>query len=176
MIFLLALLLIVVSSKRQTVNALESLRSGIALLQNGKNEEAISHLEKANRQFKSGDKAQLAEFYLLKAYRKTGEVDKARIFSESIDRSAKDSGYPLQMLLMSQGRNAEKRNDLQAARKAYEEAAALEGPFVGDALLALARITEASGDVPATVVAREKYLMSYPNSPLAEVLRQKGGK
>ena len=118
----------------------------------------------------------MAEFYLLEAYRKTGEVDKVKIFLEKIDPSTKDSGYPLQMLLLSQGRNAENRNDLQAARKAYEDASVLEGPFVGDALLALARITVASGDVAATVAAREKYLISYPNSPLTDILKKKSGK
>jgi len=168
-----ATLLIIVISKHQSADALELLRDGIAMLQNGKTEEAILHLEKAKLHFRSGDEAQLAEFYLFEAYRQTGEVDKAKTLFEKMNRSGKDSGYLLQVLLLSQGRNAEKRNELQAARKAYEEATTLEGLFSGDALLALARVAEASGDNSTSATARGKYLLSYPNSPLADVLRQK---
>jgi hypothetical protein len=42
-------------------------------------------------------------------------------------------------MLLSQGRNAEKRNDLQAARKAYENASFLKALSL-EMLIALARI------------------------------------
>ena len=171
-----ATLLFMVIGKHQKASALESLRDGIAMLQNGKAEEAILPLEKVKTHFRSGDEVQLAEFYLFEAYSQTGKEDKAKTLSEKMHRSGKDSGYLSQLLFLSQGRNAEKWNDLQAARKAYEEATTFEGPFSGDALLALARVAEASGDTSATVTAREKYLLSYPNSPLADILKQKSSK
>jgi len=171
-----ATLLIIIIGKHQRTSALESLHDGIVMLQNGKAKEAILPLENVKTYFRSGSEVQLTEFYLFEAYRQSGERDKEKTLFEKRNRSGKDSEYLLQMLLLSQGRNAEKWNELQAARKAYEEATTLEGPFFGDALLALARVADMSGDPSATATAREKYLLSYPNSPLAEILRQKNSK
>ncbi len=169
-------LLIMVIRQHQRASAFESLRDGIAMLQNGKAEEAILPLEQAETYFRSGDEVQLVEFYLFEAYRQTGKVDKAKTLFEKMNQSGKDSGYLAQILFLSLGRNAEKGNDLQAARKDYEGAATLEGPFSGDALLSLARVAEASGDPAAAATAQEKYLLSYPNSPLTEIFKQKSGK
>src|SRR5260221_3046930 len=77
-----ATLLIIVIGRHQRASALESLLDGIAMLQNGKAEEAILPLEKVKARFSSGDEVQLVEFYLFEAYRQTGEVDKAKTLFE----------------------------------------------------------------------------------------------
>jgi TolA-binding protein len=77
---------------------------------------------------------------------------------------------------LAQGQAAERQQDLQAARKAYENASLLEGPFTAEALLSVARVCEATGDKTAALAAREKVLGSYPTTPFAEVIRQQLGK
>lgn len=156
----------------------EELRTGIAAFHNGKFDDAISHLAKVSAQLSDSDEAKVAQFYLTEAYLQTGKNDEAKKAAAlpSSSSSSTDSTYLSQLVLLADGKTAEKQNDFAAARKIYENAAAIEGPFTLDALWALARVTELADDGTAATVAREKILASYPNAPLAEVVRQKLGK
>lgn len=155
----------------------EELRSGIAAFQEGKLDDAIFHLEKVSRQASNDDEAKIARFYLTEAYSRSEKYDEAKKAAALNPPSlSSDSTYLSQLLLLSEGRTAEKQNDLSAARKVYEKAADIEGPFTLDSLWALARVAESAGDGTAATSAREKILANYPNAPLAEVVRQKLGK
>lgn len=147
-------------------------------MQNGKREEAIPLLERANAQIGSEASArgQLACWYLVEAYRQSGKLDEAKKLLEIQRYQNDDSAYLSQVLLVMAGSNAEKQNDLPSARRAYDEAVALDGPLVGEALLSLARVAEASGDSAAANGARDKFVTNFPNSPFASVVQQKLGK
>jgi Tfp pilus assembly protein PilF len=161
----------------QTTTGLEQLRTGILALQSGKIEEALVFLEKARIHLTSGNEAQLVRFYLSEVYSRVGKPEEAKqLLSMKNSQSSGEAEYFSQRLLLAQGNIAEQKNDLAEARIVYENAAAIEGPFTADAMLALARVTEAAGDSAAASAVRDKFLTAYPNSSLAEVLRQKLGK
>ncbi len=176
--FLLCLSFFLLYRQHQTTAALKSLHDGIAAMQNGKREEAIPLLERANAQIGSEASArgQLACWYLVEAYRQSGKLDEAKKLLEIQRYQNDDSAYLSQVLLVMAGSNAEKQNDLPSARRAYDEAVALDGPLVGEALLSLARVAEASGDSAAANGARDKFVTNFPNSPFASVVQQKLGK
>lgn len=158
---------------------LQSLHDGISALQNGKGEDAISYLEDANAKMISSntdDQGQLIRLYLAQAYLQSGKLDDAKKLLELQTYQDRDSTYLSQLRLLLAGRLAEKQNDLQSARKAYEEAAILEGPFAAEVLLSLARVADASGDTASALSAREKFLSDFPNSPFANLVQQKVGK
>lgn len=178
-VLLIVALAILVYQNSKTSALHEELRTGIAAFHNGNFDDAISRLEKVSGKISDSDEAKIAKFYLIEAYLRTGkdtETKKAAPLASSSTISTADATYLSQLVLLADGRTAEKRSDLAAARKIYENAAAIEGPFTLDALWALARVTELAGDGAAAIVAREKILASYPNAPLAEVVRQKLGK
>lgn len=174
----LALCFVLISfySKHKTASALADLREGIAALHDGKVDSAIPLLEKANAQLGSGQEAQVARFYLSDAYARSGKIDEAKKIAISDSTQSPDTVYLSQMLLLAQGKSAEKLNDLTAARKSYEDAAALEGPFTFEALWSLARVADLVGDTNAATAAREKISTSYSSSPFADIVRQKLGK
>lgn len=172
----LCFVLILLYSKHKTASALEDLREGIAALHDGKVESAIPLLEKATAGLRSGQEAQVARFYLSDAYARSGKADEATKVAASDSLQSSDAAYLSQMLLLTQGKNAEKLGDLTAARKNYEDATALEGPFTSDALWSLARVADLAGDTNAAIAAREKISTSYSSSPLADIVRQKLGK
>jgi hypothetical protein len=165
--------LILAYHRHQNFLALEKLRLGIAAFQAGRLEEAIPSLEEAKDLLGSGERVQVADFYLIKAYAQQGQL--ARIKDLVAPRgSLPENAYLSQIVLLTRGRNAEKQEDQATARKFYEEAAALaDGPLGADALLGLARVAESAGDPAAAKAAREKFLAAYPNSPFAETVRQK---
>jgi tetratricopeptide (TPR) repeat protein len=167
-------LLIIAYQRHQDFLALEKLRLGIAELQAGRLEEAIPLLEKAKDLLgPEDDGTQVANFYLTEVYVRQGQLDQIKDLVVPRDSST-ENDYLFQLLLLTQGRSAEKQNDQANARKLYEDAAALsDGPLGADALLGLARVTESTGDTAAANAAREKFLTSYPNSPFADIVRQK---
>lgn len=169
-------LLIVAYQRRQNFLALEKLRLGIAEFQAGRLQEAIPPLENAKDLLGSGERAQVANFYLTEAYVRQGQLDRIKDLIAPRGSST-ENDYLSQIILLTQGRNAEKQNDQATARKFYEDAAALaDGPLGADALVGLARVAEFAGDTNAANAAREKFLAAYPNSPFADIIRQKLGK
>jgi tetratricopeptide (TPR) repeat protein len=173
---LIIVLLIMAYGRYQTRSALEDFRKGVAAFQDGKFDAAIPHLEQASARFGASHEGRVVRFYLGEAYTRSGKADEAKTTTAQLSPPSPEDGYLSQALLLTQGRSAEKQNDLPTARKSYEEAAALEGPFTMDALLSLARVSEVAGDAAAAAAAREKILASYPTAPLAEFIRQKLGK
>lgn len=175
---LLCVAVVLAYSRHQTNVARDALQQGIAAVHGGKFAEAIPLLERAERQFGGADSAYLATFYLNEAYTRAGKPEEAVKSAAALNSRtfAPGENYLPQAVLLSQGRNAEKSNDMSIARKAYEEASAIDGPFTSEALLALARVADLTEDSAVATAAREKFLTSHPNSPLADVLRQKLGK
>ena len=155
--------------------ALEELRLGVTELKNSNLEKAIEHLQKAENSLgfdKSGGK--VAAFYLNEAYSRDKNIDSKK--SDMIDsvrspQFAQD--YLSQIVLLSQGRISEKNNDFVSARKFYEDASSIEGPYTAEALLSAARTAELTSDQNAAVVFREKFVTAYPNSPFIDIVRGK---
>lgn len=166
-------LLIIAYQRTQNFHARENLRLGIAEFQAGRLEKAIPLLEKARDLLGSGDEAQVAEIYLIETYTRQGQFDRTKELDVPHESVSEDN-YLTQITLLTLGRNAEGQKDQASARKFYEEAAAIaDGPLGADALLSLARVAEFTGDAVAAKDAREKFLATYPNSPLADIVRQK---
>ncbi len=73
-----------------------------------------------------------------------------------------ETEYLRQEALVGLAAAREASGDADAAREAYEQAAAIEGPFRSDARLSLARLYESSGQADK---AREVYLAVLKDSP-----------
>lgn len=162
--------------------ALEDLRVGVNELQNGDIESAVERLRTAEGLLgvgKTGGK--VATFYLNEAYNRSDNAGQKKIKDsvkdsviESYSRDPRD--YLSQILLLSQGRLAEKGKDFATARKFYEDASSVEGPFSAEALLGAARTAELANDLNAATAFREKFVATYPNSPFTEIVRSELGK
>lgn len=94
----------------------------------------------------------------------------------SLPQAQQESAYLSQMILFFQGRKAEEEKDMANAKRIYESASKIEGPFAGEILLSLSRAADAVGDPATALSARERFLAAYPNAPQVEVVRQKVGK
>ncbi|MBI3302192.1 MAG: tetratricopeptide repeat protein [Deltaproteobacteria bacterium] len=151
----------------------QELRQGILALQSGNAGDAVSHLETAARRLSSGEARQLALFYLGEAYSKHEQQAAAGEAYEKLSRAAQADSYVPQLAALALGREAERRGDAAQARQLYERAASLEGPLKAEALFAAARILEAASDRSGAASYYEKFLTEHPDSPLAELARQK---
>jgi tetratricopeptide (TPR) repeat protein len=78
--------------------------------------------------------------------------------------SSPETVYLRQEALLGLARSREAMGDVPGARDAYEQAAAIEGPFRSDARLALARLYESDGQADK---AKELYLAVLKASPSA---------
>ena len=155
--------------------ALEELRLGITELKNSNLEKAIEYLQKAENSLgfdKNGGK--IAAFYLNEAYNRNKNTDfKKSDMIASVGSPQFSQDYLSQIVLLSQGRISEKNNDFVAARKFYEDASSIEGPYTAEALLSAARTAELTNDQNAAVGFREKFITAYSNSPFIDIVRGK---
>ncbi len=163
---------------QQRRQGLEELRTGLLALYGGHPAEAVSPLELAQQRLSAGAARQLTLFALGKAHLMSQEQSDAaqQAYEQVLASSSGEGGYLAQLAILELGHTAERRGDLAQARRFYEQAAALEGPLKAEALLAAARVLDTPADYSTAAAYYEKFLEGYPNSPLAEVVRQKVGK
>ena len=157
---------------------MEELRTGLLALHSGHPADAVPHLELAQRQLPVGEARMLALFALGKAHQGGQEQSAAakQVYEQVLALPTGEGSYFSQLALLELGHDAERRGDLAEARRSYERAAALEGPLQAEALLAVARVLDTAAEHTTAVSYYDKFLEAYPNSPLAEVVRQKVGK
>jgi tetratricopeptide (TPR) repeat protein len=160
----------------QKANLGDALQAGIVAVQRGNGKEALPLLEKSVENGKVDEELQLvARIYLADVYVRDRKFDDAKKILEknsSYSFSLSSSDYLRQMLLLRIGRVAEEEKDLSEAQKSYQEAADIDGPFAGEALLALASVNQDKGDLTAASEARKKFLSNFPNSPFVGVVQE----
>jgi len=162
----------------RNATAKEELRLGVGSLQKGDIRAAIGHLQTANERFGNGKaEGKIASFYLNEAYNqeKNSDLQMSDGFITD-DLTGEPRDYLSQILILAQGRIAEKNRDFTAAQKFYEEASSIEGPFSSEALLGAERSAELANELNVAEALREKFIDTYPNSPFTEILRGKIGK
>lgn len=79
--------------------------------------------------------------------------------------------YLRQAALVRLGLAEERAGRIKEARRAYDEAQGLVGPFGTDALLGQARTARLSGDTAAAKRLYEQFLDAHPTSPMLSAVR-----
>jgi Tfp pilus assembly protein PilF len=179
------LVLIVVSMwylghRKQVV--LADLRTGIVELQGGDAEKAITYLEEVRSSSAIGTEAQvIGTFYLAEAYVKQERKEDAKKAYEEAFAFAKSGGekarYLQQILLLRLGQDAVQRGEQAQARQWYDQAIAIEEwPLQSEALAQAGQVLEKANDRAAAASYYEKLTENDGRYPLAEVLKERGGK
>jgi tetratricopeptide (TPR) repeat protein len=160
--------------------ALVDFRAGVAALQSGELEKAITSLEKLRQTSVGGVEVRtLGLFYLGEAFAKIERKDDARKAYEDALAVAKSgegkTQYIRQLIAMKLGQNAEQREDYAQAQHWYDQAAAIEGgPLQTEALAQAARALEKANDHAAAIVYYQKLTEKADERyPLVEVFREK---
>jgi tetratricopeptide (TPR) repeat protein len=152
---------------------LRALQEGVHLLNSGTTVEATARLEEAERLLPKGEARTLALLLLGKAFAEQQQFDAEKHAYERLLEQDGSQNYLKQLALMKLGHAAERAGDFSRAQELYKEAADLEGPAQGLALLARARVLE-EADEDATVQSLyDEFLEGYAGSPLADVVQQK---
>jgi tetratricopeptide (TPR) repeat protein len=157
----------------QNNQGLRFLQEGIFLLQQGKGEEATALLEGAIGRLRKGEPRTLALFFLGKSLSKQQKQEEEKQIYREIATRAETTNYVKQFALMGLAQAAEKDQEFSQAQQLYKEAAAIEGPAQGLALLAEARILEQMDDKNTAQLLYSKFLEEYTDSPLIEIIQQK---
>jgi tetratricopeptide (TPR) repeat protein len=152
---------------------LRALQEGVQLLRSGTTEEATARLEEAERLLPKGEARSLALLLLGKAFAEQEQFDAEKHAYERLLGQAGPQNYIKQLALMKLGHAAERAGDFSRAQELYGEAAELEGPAQGLALLARARVLEQVDEDTTAQSLYDKFLDDYAGSPLADVVQQK---
>jgi tetratricopeptide (TPR) repeat protein len=159
---------------QQRNQGLLELQKGIQLLQGGNPQDAVSYFERAARRLPDGEAQRLARLYLGRAYAEQQPETAQQIYEEFLS-TVEGGDYLKQLALIDLGQKAERLGDFPRAHQLYADAADLDGPMKGEALLAMARAFEGMKDSSSAQASYTKFLDQYPDSPLTEVIRQKVG-
>ena len=152
---------------------LRALQEGVQLLQSGTAGDAAARLEDAERMLPKGEARTLTLLLLGKALAEQQQFDAENQIYERLLAQAGPHNYVKQLALMKLGQNAEQADDFSRAQELYKEAADLEGPIQGIALLARAGVLERADDDKTAQSLYGEFLESYADSPLADVVQQK---
>jgi Tfp pilus assembly protein PilF len=161
---------------------LADLRTGMAELQGGDPEKAIIYLEKVRGTSAIGAEAQaIGTFSLAEAYMKRERKEDAKKAYEEAFAFAKSggekAGYLQQILLLKLGQDAVQRGEQMEAQQWYDQAVAIEEwPFQSEALAQAGQVLEKANDRAAAASYYEKLTEKDGRYPLAEVLKERGGK
>lgn len=151
-----------------------TLHRAVQLFQEGKAEDAIPMFEQASRRLPREARL-LALVFLGRALMARAQEDQARELYESLVTEKGEDHYLKQLVLLQLGQQAEQKQEFARAQQFYEQAAALQGPWRGLALLAKARAWQR---LHREAEAREVYtqfLATYPDSPLVDLVQQQVG-
>jgi len=161
---------------------LADLRTGMAELQGGDPEKAITYLEKVRGTSAIGTDAQvIGTFYLAEAYvKRERKEDAKRTYEEAFafaKSSGEKAGYLQQILLLKLGQDAAQRGEQAQARQWYDQAAAIEEwPFQSEALAQAGQALEKANDRAAAASYYEKLTEKDGRHPLAEIFKERVGK
>ncbi len=152
---------------------LQQLSAGMAALETQNIQQAIDLLKEAGPSL-SGSVAQgVALLYLGAAYEKDDQLAEAQAVYERSAHVRNNHGYITQVALLRLGQVAEQAGNFDSAMQWYSEAALIDRPGKGEALLALGEIAERNQDAATSAASYEDLLEHYPESPLAELIKAK---
>lgn len=152
---------------------LQQLSAGMAALETENLQEAIDLLTEAEPAL-SGSAAQgVALLYLGEAYEKDDQPTEAKAVYERSAQVRNSHGYIKQVALLRLGLGAEQAGNFDSAMQWYGQAARIDRPGKGEALLALGEVAERNQDAETSATSYEALLEQYPESPLAELIKAK---
>src|SRR5580698_8152515 len=137
--------------------------NAITELNQKKYKQAEDDFDKLAREESGREAGKLARFYLGSAYFQDGQLDKARDALVAYVPDAKDDLFA-SMAYDDLGVIYEKQGDLDKAKGAYAQAAAIVGPEQTRAQLQVARLMAAQGDKAGAINAYQNFMLSNPFS------------
>ena len=152
---------------------LQQLSAGMAALETENFQQAIDLLTEAEPAL-SGSAAQgVALLYLGEAYEKEDQPAEAKAVYERSAQVRNSHGYIKQVALLRLGLGAEQAGNFDSAMRWYGQAARIDRPGKGEALLALGEVAERNQDAETSATSYEDLLEEYPESPLAALVKAK---
>ena len=130
--------------------------------------------EVANR-WRGTAAGRLAALYAANAELKSDNLAAATELLQELVANRDWPGYLQQQALFDLGMALERNGDTGGAATRYQEAAALEGPYVAPAVLAEARCREQLGEKDKAQVLYQRYAHDFPGGAEADVVAAKLG-
>lgn len=157
----------------QNAVAHEQFRRAHALFDATKYDQAVTAFTELAVEYSRTPMGHLARLYRAHALARSGDAAGAAAAYEEYLATSLMSPYLRQEALTGLGRTKDAAGDTPGALAAYSEAAALDGPFQQDALLAEARLREAGGETDRAREIYARVLKDVPEGDLRAVLVSK---
>jgi hypothetical protein len=168
----LAIVAAVRSARQHDANA--DLARAMASLRATNLEAAAHELAEVARRWEGTTPAELAAILGAHTKLRLGNTDTALVeIRDLLDASGDLPTYLRQQLLVAWGDGLARKKSWQEAAAKYAEAASLEGPYGGQAILAQARATEAAGDQAGAEVLYRKFYDQFPEAPGRDLVEGK---
>jgi len=151
---------------RRADAAAAQFRTADAQFQGGHFAEAADAFTTLGRDYGGTQYGRLASLYEGHALARKPDPSGAAAAYSAYLASSPETEYLRQEALQGLGQAREAGGDAKGAQEAYEQAAAIDGPFQTDARVAVARLYEAAGQSDK---AREVYLAILKDSPTGSV-------
>jgi predicted negative regulator of RcsB-dependent stress response len=151
---------------RRADAAAAQFRTADAQFQGGHFAEAADAFRTLGRDYGGTPYGRLASLYEGHALARKPDPSGAAAAYSAYLASSPETEYLRQEALQGLGQAREAGGDAKGAQEAYEQAAAIDGPFQTDARVAVARLYEAAGQSDK---AREVYLAILKDSPTGSV-------
>jgi len=143
----------------------EDLGSGLALLRSGKYGDAATQLTEVANRWQTTGPGQVARLYAASASVKAGNYDAAATLLADAVQGGALAPYLRQQALVTLAFALEQKGDTAGAATRYQEAAGMEGPFTGEAILGEARCRERLGNTAAARDLYQRYAREFPTAP-----------
>lgn len=145
----------------------EDLGNALVALRGGKYDDAATQLTEVANRWQGTGPGQVASLYAASAAVKAGKYDAAATVLGGVVQGGTLAPYLRQQALVTLAFALDRQGDTAAAAARYEEAAGLEGPFTGEAILGAARARERAGDATAARDLYQRYAREFPSAPEA---------
>ncbi len=151
----------------------DDLSQALANLHAGRNSEAATQLIDVANRWPSTTPGRVARLFAADANLKTGNLDGAAAAVQDLLEIHDWPPYLHQQALFTLGSVLDRKNDLANAASRYNEAASLDGPYTGMAILGEASCRERLGEKEPARKLYERFVREFPQAPDTEILNAK---
>jgi len=142
----------------------DDLTQALVALRAGHNSEAATQLMDVANRWQSTNPGRIARLYAAQADLKAGNFDAAATALQDLVSNAEVPSYLRQDALVTLGYALDHKADLAGAAARYGEAASLEGPYTGMAILGEASCRERLGQKDEARKLYERYAREFPDN------------
>jgi outer membrane protein assembly factor BamD (BamD/ComL family) len=152
----------------------EDLAQALQTLEGGRYAEAATQLTGVAERWQATPVGQLAELLAALSNIRANNLDAGSRLAD-IAAGVEPTPYLHQQAVVGLAYSLERKGDLQGAAGRYAEAAGVEGPYTGLALLGEARCRSQLGDQDKARTLYDTYVQRFPQAPDSDLVRSKLG-